>query len=245
VSLAGSRLVLGSNLSPGRRGPMDPDPARHVSAHFIEGQVFLDAVVDLGDSMHPMRYGVNMALMNGNLKRFAQLYMKTNHQKLAGMMNGTIKFTGVGNNPRTLEGNGNLVISPAALYELPVIVQVINVLSLTPPEKTAFKQAMFAFSLGGGLIRFDRIALVGDSINLLGQGTVNFDGSVRLGFASRMGRRQFPIPFFHEVIGEMTKGAVGVEVRGTLDTPISEVRSLPDMDDALRRLFDSRGAQRR
>lgn len=242
VSLNGQRLVLGSTLSPGRRGPVDPDPARHLSAHFIDGQVFLDAVVELGE---PMRYGVHMTLKNGDLKRFAQLYMKTNHQKLAGMMNGTINFKGVGNNPRTLTGNGDLVISPAALYELPVIVQVINLLSLTSPDKTAFRQAMFAFSIGGGFVHFDSIALVGDSINLLGRGKVNFDGNVRLAFASRMGRRSLPIPIFREVISEVTKGAVGVEVRGTLDTPISEVRSLPQMDDALRRLFDNRGAQRR
>ena len=245
VRLDGSRLVLGSNPSPGRRGPVDPDPARHLSAHFIEGQIFLDAVVELGDSNHPMRYGVYAKLTSGNLKRFAQLYMKTSHNRLDGTMNGTIGFTGVGTNPKNLEGNGNLVISPAALYELPVVVQIFNVLSFIPPDKTAFRQALFAFSIGGGLVHFDHIDLVGDSINLLGRGTVNFDGNVRLDFASRMGRRSLPIPILREVISEATKGAVGVVVRGTLETPISEVRSLPQMDDALRRLFDSRGAQRR
>ena len=242
VSLKGSQLVLGSNLSPGRRGPVNPDPAKHLSAHFIEGQVFLDAVVELGE---PMRYGVYMKLENGDLKRFAQLYMKTSHSKLAGTMNGTINFSGDGNNPKHLDGKGNLVISPAALYELPVIVQVFNVLSFIPPDKTAFNEALFAFTLGGGLVNFESIKLAGDSINLLGRGTVKLDGTVRLGFASRMGRRSIPIPILREFINEATKGVVGVEVSGTLEKPIPKVQTLPQMDEALHRLFDNRGAEKR
>jgi hypothetical protein len=242
VSLSGSQLVLGSKLSPGRRGPVDPDPARHLSAHFIEGQVFLDAVVELGE---PMRYGVYMTLKNGDLKRFAQLYMKAGHNKLAGKMNGTIEFKGVGVNPKNLTGGGSLVISPAALYELPVVVQIFNVLSLTPADKTAFKQALFVFSLGGGHVHFDQIKLVGDSIELLGNGRVNFDGNVKLGFISSMGKRSLPIPIVGDIVRGVTKGVVGVYVSGPLDAPVPEVRSLPQMDEALRRLFDNRGALRR
>ena len=124
-------------------------------------------------------------------------------------------------------------------------MQVFNVLSFTPPDKTAFRQAMFAFGIGGGVVRFDRINLVGDSINLLGHGTVSLDTTVRLSFASRMGRRSLPIFIVRDLINEATKGAVGVEVTGTLDEPKSVVRALPQMDDALRRLFDNRGAQKR
>jgi hypothetical protein len=171
--------------------------------------------------------------------------MKTGHNKLAGRMNGTIGFTGVGIDPKDLRGDGNLVISPAALYELPVIVQVINVLSLTPADKTAFKQALFVFNIGGGHVHFDRITLVGDSINLLGHGRVKFDGDVKLGFVSSMGRHSVPIPFVRDVVREMTKGVVGVNVSGTLDAPVTEVRSLPQMEEGLRRLFDNRGAQKR
>ena len=192
-----------------------------------------------------MRYSVSMALKNGDLKRFAQLYMKTGHGKLAGRMNGTIALTGVGTDRKDLRGNGSLVISPAALYELPVIVQVFNVLLLTPADKTAFKEARFAFSIGGGHVHFDQITLEGDAINLLGRGRVNFDGNVDLEFGSRMGRRSLPIPIVQNLIGEATKGVVGVRVTGTLDAPDSKLRSLPEMDDALRRLFDNRGAQRR
>jgi hypothetical protein len=191
-----------------------------------------------------MRYEVRSTLQNGNLRQFAQLYMSGNN-RLAGLMNGKVHLTGVGTNPKSLSGTGNLVISPAALYELPVMAQIFNVLSFVPPDKTAFNRATFAFAIGGGQVIFERIDLIGDAITLVGNGTVNFDGAVRLGFASRMGRRTVPIPIVHEMLNATTKGWVGVDVRGTLRDPRPEVRTL---DDALRRLlnvFDPRMPPRR
>jgi hypothetical protein len=118
-------------------------------------------------------------------------------------------------------------------------------LRLVPPDKKAFDEARFVFDIKGGLVHFGRIDLVGNSLNLVGHGTVNFDGSVRLGFASQTGRLQWPIPIVRETINELTKGWIGVDVQGTLKDPKTRVRSLPQMDDALRRLFEPRAAMRK
>ncbi len=130
-----------------------------------------------------MRYRVRMTLHDGELKRFAQLYMP-NNTKLAGKMNGSMEIKGEGIDPKRLTGTGKLVISPAALYELPVIVQIFNVLSFVPPDRKAFDQALFVFDIKGGTVYFERIDLVGDAIKLVGKGQVGFDGGVRLPFAS-------------------------------------------------------------
>jgi len=231
VRINGSRLILGLDLPAKGTAPIESDPSRHVKARFIDGLVLLDAVVTLGE---PMKYRVHTTLKDGDLRRYAQLHM-AGHNNLAGRMNGTVDFTGTGTNPKSLSGAGQLVISPAALYELPVIVQVFNVISFVPPEKTAFNKAMFAFGIGGGHVHFDRIDLVGDAITLVGQGTVGFDGNVRLNFASRMGKRQWPIPIIHQAIGEVSKDWILVDVGGSLKDPKPEVRSR--VDEALRRLL--------
>ncbi|MBI3866255.1 MAG: hypothetical protein HY290_30615 [Planctomycetia bacterium] len=240
VSLRGSRLILGAEPPEGPMRIADPNPSRRISARFIEGRVMLDAIVQLGD---PMRYRVLMTLKDGSLKHYAQMYM-TGNNRLAGRMNGSVDLRGDGTNPRSLRGEGNLVISQAALYELPMIAQIFNVLSFTPPDKAAFNNARFAFQIGSGRVRFDRIDLEGDAINLVGNGTVDFDGAVRMGFASRMGRKTLPIPLMHQVLNVMTQGWVGVDVRGTLQDQKYEVKSLPQVDDALRRLFDPRQSRR-
>jgi len=244
ASINGDRLVLGTPPAKGRPERDPASSAQSLSARFIEGLLALDAVIDLGN---PMRYRVRMTLHDGELKRFAQLYMPNNN-KLAGKMNGTIELKGEGVDPKRLTGTGKLVISPAALYELPVIVQIFNVLSFVPPDKKAFDQALFVFDIKGGTVYFERIDLVGDAIKLVGKGTVGFDGGVRLRFASRLGRKQLPIPIVREVVNEVSKGWVGVNVSNTLRDPKTEVRSFQQIDDALRRLlgvFDARAPQRR
>jgi len=206
--------------------------------------VALDAVVELGQ---PMRYRVLMSLSDAELKRYAQLYMPGS-TKLAGKMNGEIDLKGEGVNPKRLNGTGKLVISPAALYELPVIVQIFNVVQFIPPDKKAFDKALFVFDVKDCVVHFERIDLLGDAITLVGRGTVNFDGNVKMRFASRLGRRQFAIPVIHEVMSVMSKDWVGVEVGGTLKEPKTKIHSFQQIDDALRRLlgvFDARGPQRR
>src|SRR5262249_7525993 len=137
-------------IAPGRPAAPDVDPGRRITARFIEGLLALDAVVSLGE---PMRYRVRMTLSDGELKRYAQLYMPGNN-KLAGRMNGSIDLEGEGVNPKRLTGTGKLVVSPAALYDLPVLVKVINALQLIPPDKKAFDKALFVFDIKDSMVHF-------------------------------------------------------------------------------------------
>jgi hypothetical protein len=240
----GSRLVLGSPPAAGRRELDAAESTERLSAQFIGGRLALDADVRLGD---PMRYEVWTTLENGDLRRFAQLYMPS-YKNLDGKMNGSVDLKGEGTNPKLLTGGGKLVISPAALYDFPVIVKIFNALSFVDPDKKVFDTARFVFDIGGGVAHFERIDLVGDAMTLIGSGTVDFNGAVHLGFKSRLGRKQFAIPIVREFINEVSKGWVGVNVRGTLKEPRTEVRSFQELDNALRRLpmiFDPHGPARR
>jgi hypothetical protein len=237
VSLRGTRLVLGSEPPEGKTRPVEPNPSERISARFIEGLVLLDAAVVLGE---PMRYRVLLTLKDGSLKRYAQMYMAGNNSRLAGRMNGNVDLSGEGTSPKYLQGIGKLTITRAAIYDLPLMVKIFNTLSFVPPDKAAFNSARFVFGVRNGKVGFERIDLEGDAINMVGEGTVDFDGAVRLRFASRMGSKTLPIPIMHDLVNMTTQGLVGVDVTGTLQDQKFEVRSLPQVDDALRRLFDPR-----
>src|SRR5262249_15825605 len=150
------------------------------------------------------------------LARYAQLYLPGRNQ-LRGVINGWVDLTGQGASPQRVSGRGQIQISPAALYELPIIVQIFKVLQLAPLNKTAFNHAFVAFDVGGGQYHIRRADLVGDGIQLRGRGTVGFSGTTALDFYSMIPKNQeLPIPIVREMIGEATKGWVGVKVRGTL-----------------------------
>lgn len=242
VSVNGTQLVIGSREVTGNLqsdGPVMTDSAKRLTARFIDGILALDGVAVLEGQT---AYRVRMTLTGGRLERYAQLYLP-GRNKLMGIMNGWLDLNGRGGSSQRLSGKGQLLISPAALYELPVIVAIFKILRAAAPDKTAFKNALVDFDVGGGQFHFKRIDLIGDAINLRGRGYVRFDGPVNLDFYSSVPRNHLSIPILQEVIGEMTKGWMSVEVRGTLSEPQANIRAVPQMDDALRRflgIFDGR-----
>lgn len=242
VQVDGTHLVIGSidevNRSTPEKGRTSNN-SRRVTANFIDGVLALDgaAVLEKESSYH-----VRMELTGGRLERYSQLYMKKRY-RLMGVMNGWVDFDGRGASAQRLKGRGQMVISPAALYELPVIVAIFKILNFAPPDKTAFRQALVVFDIGGGQFQLRRADLNGDAITLRGRGYIPFDGPMRLDFYSTAGGRHLPIPIVGPLIGGATEGWVGVEVRGTMADPVANVRALPQMDDALRGflgIFDGR-----
>lgn len=256
LSIKGSQLVLGSQLvvDPRQMEPvpddvLDPsipkERGKRITARFIDGVLSLDGVAVLEGLTS---YRVRMTLANGKLERYAQLYLP-GQNRLMGVMNGWVDLTGRGASAQRLKGQGQLQISPAALYELPVFVAIFNAIpSLRPPDTTAFDFARMIFDIGGGQMHIKRADLVGNAINLQGRGVVKFgdrasNSRLNLNFYSSVGRSQLAIPLVRELIGEATKGWVGVDVSGTVASPKAVIRPVPQLDDALRNflgVFDNR-----
>ncbi len=144
-------------------------------------------------------------------------------------------------NSQRLTGRGKLVISPAALYELPVVVAIFRAALSGAPDNTAFRTALFDFDVGGGQFQFRKIDLIGDTMSLRGRGYVRFDGPLALDFFSTAGRNQVPIPFLRDVLRESTAGLWGVTVRGSLQNPVADVQAAPRLNDALRQFLGGFG----
>ena len=100
-------------------------------------------------------------------------------------MNGWAELAGNSSDPKDVTGRGQLLIHPAALYELPVFIQIFKTLSLATPDKTAFNYALTSFNIGNRMVNFSGIDLIGDAISLRGRGWARFDGPLQLQFYSR------------------------------------------------------------
>jgi hypothetical protein len=93
---------------------------------------------------------------------------------------------------------------------------------------------MFDFNIKDTRFNFDRIFLEGDSVSFRGRGSVGFDSSLNLNFYSMLPRNQVPIPIVHEILGEATKGWVGIKVRGKLSQPETRIEAVPLLEPALK-----------
>ena len=151
-------------------------------------------------------------------------------------MNGWAELNGNSTDPKDVMGRGQLMIHPAALYELPVFIQIFKTLSLATPDKTAFNYALTTFDIGNRTVIFNRIDLIGDAISLRGRGWASFDGPLHLEFYSRPAS-SWQVPLLSNFVDQFTQGWVGVSVTGTVQNPRARVMAMPQFDTAFRQFL--------
>ncbi|HUE17269.1 MAG TPA: hypothetical protein VMR25_24165 [Planctomycetaceae bacterium] len=204
-----------------------------VTAHAVGGTFFLDAKAHL--DAQKTTYVVKTAMQNASLDDYARSYLR-GATSLHGVMNGWVELAGNSSDPKDVTGRGQLLIHPAALYELPVFIQIFKALSLATPDKTAFNYALTTFNVGNRLVVFSGIDLIGDAISLRGRGRASFDGPLHLEFYSRPASAwQFPL--VSNLVDQFTQGWVGVSVTGTIHEPRARILAMPQFDTAMRQFL--------
>jgi hypothetical protein len=218
------------------------EPRRNRLNHRLSGQAYggevrLDAFVEL---LTEPRYQAQLQLIGANLEGYARRHLP-GQSNVRGLMNGWFDLRGRGTAARDLEGEGQLQISPAAMYELPVFLQIFQLPQLAPINRTAFNYANFFFTVADARYQFQSIDLIGNTVSLRGRGTVGFDTMVDLSFFTMQPRNNVRLPVFREiagVVGMATQGWLAIEVRGPLRAPVARVVPFPALDGALQQFLE-------
>ncbi len=217
--------------------PQNPVPLQErLSGKVIGGILTMDSVIDAATpppAESPGKYQLVLTLSDGKLETYAAQYL-TEQKDLRGVVNAWMNLHGSTSDEESLRGRGQMQISPAALYELPVMVQILQLVRPGPTEKAAFQYVFLDFNIIHQRVEFSVIDLVGDTISLRGRGTATLDGKLDLDFYSTMTQNQLSIPVVSKLLGEATKGWVGVKVRGEVGHPEAEVQPLKNLDSALK-----------
>ncbi len=180
-------------------------------------------------------YLVKTAMQNASLDEYARLH-GFGGTSLHGVMNGWAELAGNSSDPKDVTGRGQLLIHPAALYELPVFIQIFKTLSLATPDKTAFNYALTSYNIGNRMVNFSGIDLIGDAISLRGRGWARFDGPLQLQFYSRPANA-WQVPLLGNLVDQFTQGWVGVSVTGTIQRPSARIVPMPQFDTAMRQFL--------
>ncbi|MEM9366721.1 MAG: hypothetical protein AAGD07_12065 [Planctomycetota bacterium] len=85
-----------------------------------------------------------------------------------------------------LKGKGTTRLTDANLYQLPLIVQLLNLLSIKPTEDVAFTDGESEFTLYGEDVNFHRLQLWGNLVALDGGGTLSRQRHLDLSFNTRV-----------------------------------------------------------
>jgi len=224
-------------------------PLEQITSRFLQGLLTLNGQVMVEA---PASYHVRVAMSDGQLQTFARKYMQSGEQ-LQGKMQGWMDLRGEGSDARQLTGTGQLQISPAKLYELPIIFHVLDVLMPTSSKAAAFNYALCSYRVAKGRFLFDAIDLVGDQVQMRGQGSSTFEGDIDLVFSSMLPQSMLPkspFPFWVPVASEVTnlvraatreatRGWVVVKVTGKTSDPKTEVVPAANLDRAFKGFLDT------
>jgi hypothetical protein len=244
----------------GAIAPQQPGQLPHrVTGEIFGGFVQSDGSIEQGDAAHgnEPRYSLVFAVgypdinklptPGADLKRIA-LENGFGNKRLDGtvqafiMLGNTLKLPSgeivcTGQGIHGIRGKGEVHLSKADIYELPLMVSLLKILSIKPhdstPFKTAFTTSDISYQIEGDHVYLDKIAFIGDAISLDGVGEMGFDTSIKLTFRAIVGRSDWQLPMFKSVMGAASGQFLQIHVDGTLADPKMTREILPGVNKAL------------
>jgi hypothetical protein len=211
--------------------------ARPITAKLFGGTVWGDGWVVLGEAP---RYGLRATLADADLARCAQEAV-AGHQNLTGHVFGTLELRGAGRSIHNLGGHGNIRMRDGNVYELPLMVALLKILSIRQPDTKAFSQSDMDFRISGNHIYFDRANFAGDAISLEGTGEMNFDGQLQMTFHAIVGRGDPYVPVIQDLVGGASQQIMLIHVDGSLQDPHTRREAFPVVNKALQQLANPEG----
>ena len=211
------RVLLGLSVDPGRlpaRSPSHRHP-RPIKAKLFGGDVKASGWVELGDTPE---YRFAAALEQADLTLFAQEFIP-GRQNLRGKILAKVNLWGNGRSLNALGGRGSIRLRDADIYELPVMISLLKILSIREPDPTAFSESDIDFTINGNHVYLTRIDFKGDAISLVGEGEMDFQSNVNLVFGARLGRGELNLPLLRDLLGEAGDQMVSLRVEGPLAHP--------------------------
>jgi hypothetical protein len=238
-SMNENELVLGNReVILGRVQPGNEPAESRIQAEAFGGTLEMDGIVKLAAGSNYRFFG---ELKNAKLEQYARLH-SPQQSNLQGLVNSWMFVSGDGNTARTMKGQGQVQINPAALYEIPVVLELLSAMSrlnFLVSNRTAFDYALMSFQIRNEAFEFDPIDLVGDSISLRGRGRVGFGGDVVLDFYSRPPRGTGLRNPLSDLLMSSATQWVTVQVRGTTSRPQTSVSNRPQIDESMRQFLNS------
>ena len=187
------------------------------------------------------RYALNLAVTDVDFERLLREGFRLEHNISGGLLRGTLALRSGADGA---QASGFLRVTDAELYELPIVVRLLNVFRLASAEQTAFQNARVLYFLRGGRLILGDIRLEGRAMNLYGAGVMEADGRLDLVFMTGKKNDDPLLPALSELLEGVRKQLVVVVVGGTLAEPRVEFRTLSAVTAPIREMLDMVRAQR-
>jgi len=229
-------VLLGSRAE----GNVPGQLPRQVTANTLGGTLYGNGQVLLADDM---QFSLYASLTGGDLAQIAR-EMKLQERNLSGKAFALLQLSGSTKGTHTLRGSGSVRLRDADIYTLPVMVSMLKIIRIRPPDQTAFTDSQIDFQVEGEHINLRRVDFHGDAISLKGDGWINLDREINLNFYTNVVRDdKYHIPVVSPLLGEASRQFMLIRVTGAFDDPKTEREALPGLNETFQQLFPEANQQ--
>lgn len=161
------------------------------------------------------------------------------------ILSASLAMQGQPNVPESRQGRGKIDIRQANLYQTPFALTFLQLLSLALPTATSFDRARASYVIDGDVVRFDSIRFETPSLALAGTGTMHFSTmALDLNFVTRSTANPTFGPV-SDLISVLKDEVVAIHVGGTVEKPVTSVKSFSGITKTWQDLFGDPNAQQK
>ena len=196
-----------------------------IRARALSGTVFLSGVEPLDGQQ---RSNYRLRLVAADLQGFLVDLGESNTQA-RGELSIECDLQGELTNTASLGGQGKAWLRKADLYELPAMIKLFRVLSVSPGQG-AFDSADILFGIDGDRLPVHELVLEGDIVSLRGAGWVNMRRELHFDLSANVGRRTLMGSVFPPLSSSPAATLLHLEVNGTTTEPQIRRRAISLMN---------------
>jgi hypothetical protein len=206
-----------------------------LKAKFFGGDIGGEARLEFGPTL---QYELNLTALQVLLEEFGR-HNVGSKVEWNGLATARIFLRGRGADVQGLEGHGSIDVPSGKMYNLPLLLDLLKVLGLRVPDRTAFEEAHANFTIKGPRVTISRLDLFGNAISLSGQGEMNLDGSdLQLDFYAVWGRiMQLLPPLFRPLPSAVSQQLLKIKMRGKVGDVQCTKEPVPVLVEPLERMI--------
>lgn len=233
LSIDSRRIVFGEKAEVPRGTPPRP-----VFAEVFGGTLASNAQIWHAEGG---RFELDAKLQDANLTTISR-EATTRGLDISGRTFADVFLQGNSHGMHNLRGRGTVNLRDADIYEFPILVDLLALLSLRRPDRVAFTSSKMDFRVEADRLYFDRIDFAGDAISLYGRGEISQitdERKLNLIFDTSVGRddNQLLSSLIRPLLKEAGKRILVVYVGGSLDAPDVRRQPFPELNNTIQQVF--------
>ncbi|HTV48050.1 MAG TPA: AsmA-like C-terminal region-containing protein [Phycisphaerae bacterium] len=138
----------------------------------------------------------------------------------SGTVEAELSMTQKFSDPTTRTGTGELVVTNAKIYNVPLAMGLLQIGTLRLPISDAFNYALINYELSNDVVTFNSIQLNSPGVDLVGSGNVDLSsGMLNLNMATQTPNGP-GIPVLGDIVDFLQQQLLELRIRGTIDDPV-------------------------